>query len=38
MTYPFGKLASVWNGGREEHIVDIIRQKYDGFFPYNATL
>ena len=35
---PLCKLQRVGNGGGEEDVVDVVRQKNDGLFPDNATL
>jgi len=38
VTYPLSKLCCIRNGGREEYIVDVIRQQDDCLFPNHSPL
>ena len=38
MTDPLGKLARVGDGGREEHVVHIVRKQNDCLLPHNTSL
>ena len=33
---PLCKLCGITNGGRQEHMVNVVREQYNGFFPHHA--
>ena len=35
---PLGKLSGVGNCGRQEHVVNVVREQDDGLLPHNPTL
>ncbi len=38
VTYPLSKLLGVGDGGRQEDIVHVVREKDDGLLPHHTTL
>ena len=38
MAYPLGKLPGIGDGGREKHVVNIVRKKNDCLLPNNSSL
>jgi hypothetical protein len=36
--HPISKLFSIWDSGRQENYVNMVRKHYDNFFPYNTAL